>query len=373
MLRITTYRQLPRITCSIRLVEAVRFTSTTHVPPIREVSTKQKDERGHANLGLPKDQQNSQKPGFKIGNMSFLDIGTRVYNNQGIAEQDDNKFTTKPAYVHADFTETGLQNVDLAHHVPKTLGDKVSLNLTLFCRHCFDLVTGYKWPKTNDPNEFKGTRWEMTESKWLTRVIFLESVAGVPGATASFLRHLYSLRMLKRDRAWCETLIDEAYNERVHLLTFLKIGKPSWFTRSIIYIGQGIFTNVFFFMYLLKPTYCHRFVGYLEEEAVKTYTHLLHDMDQPGNLPLFQNMKVPQIAVDYWPNLTQESSFRDLILQIRADESKHREVNHTFANLDQHKDRNPFALHLPDENKPQPNSGLDVVKPAGWERKDLTL
>ena len=67
----------------------------------------------------------------------------------------------------------------------------------------------------------------------------LESVAGVPGSVAGFLRHLHSLRMLRRDKAWIETLLDEAYNERMHLLTFIKIGKPSWFTRSIIYVGQG--------------------------------------------------------------------------------------------------------------------------------------
>ena len=27
--------------------------------------------------------------------------------------------------------------------------------------------------------------------------------------------------------------------------------------------------------YLLSPKFCHRFVGYLEEEAVKTYTQCL--------------------------------------------------------------------------------------------------
>ena len=75
--------------------------------------------------------------------------------------------------------------------------------------------------------------------KWMTRCIFLESIAGVPGSVAGFMRHLHSLRMLTRDKAWIETLHDEAYNERMHLLTFIKIGKPSWFTRSIIYIGQG--------------------------------------------------------------------------------------------------------------------------------------
>ena len=37
----------------------------------------------------------------------------------------------------------------------------------------------------------------------------------------------------------------------------------------------GTFVNLFFLAYLISPKFCHRFVGYLEEEAVKTYTHCL--------------------------------------------------------------------------------------------------
>jgi len=46
---------------------------------------------------------------------------------------------------------------------------------------------------------------------------------------------------------------------------------------------QGVFFNLFFVSYILSPPTCHRFVGYLEEEAVKTYTHLLHDIDTAGS------------------------------------------------------------------------------------------
>ena len=40
-------------------------------------------------------------------------------------------------------------------------------------------------------------------------------------------------------------------------------------------ILSGIFVNLFFLAYVMSPRFCHRFVGYLEEEAVKTYTHCL--------------------------------------------------------------------------------------------------
>ena len=36
--------------------------------------------------------------------------------------------------------------------------------------------------------------------------------------------------------------------------------------------AQGVFSNGFFLAYLINPKLCHRFVGYLEEEAVRTYT-----------------------------------------------------------------------------------------------------
>jgi len=38
---------------------------------------------------------------------------------------------------------------------------------------------------------------------------------------------------------------------------------------------SGVFVNLFFIAYILSPRFCHRFVGYLEEEAVKTYTYCL--------------------------------------------------------------------------------------------------
>jgi hypothetical protein len=41
-----------------------------------------------------------------------------------------------------------------------------------------------------------------TENKALVRFIFLESIAGVPGSIAAILRHLASLRRLKRDNGW---------------------------------------------------------------------------------------------------------------------------------------------------------------------------
>lgn len=261
-----------------------------------------------------------------------------------------------------------MKAVKYEHRVPITMSDRIANRSIGFVRSTFDFFTGYKHPQAGVVLP-PGSRFHMTEEKWLTRCIFLESIAGIPGATAGFIRHLHSLRLLKRDKAWIETLLDEAYNERIHFLTFINLGRPSWFTRFFIYAGQGVFCNLFFFNYLFFPKFCHRFVGYLEEEAVSTYTHFLSDLDA-GKLPKFDELKVPEVARQYYSNLDENSSIRDLVLNVRADEAQHREVNHTFANLKQKTDRNPFALTL-GEN--QPGTDLGNHRATGWERKDIIM
>lgn len=309
---------------------------------------------------------------FRRTYSSALKIKTEVIANEDRTKTNDEKFITHPMFPHPRWTDQECEAVEYLHREPANAMDRVAFRSITFFRTCFDLVTGYKKPLTQQDSDsrFVGTRWEMTENKWLTRIIFLESVAGVPGMVAAFLRHLQSLRLLKRDKAWVETLLDEAYNERMHLLTFIKIGNPSWFTRFFIFMGQGVFCNMFFFLYLFFPRYCHRFVGYLEEEAVSTYTHLIHDLER-GALPQFDTITIPKIATAYWPELSEKLTFLDLVQRVRADESKHREVNHTLANLDPKDDRNPYALKIEGVNQPQPDNTLQSKYKAGWERKDL--
>ena len=62
---------------------------------------------------------------------------------------------------------------------------------------------------------------------------------------------------------------------------------------------------------------------------------------------------------------------RDLILYIRADESKHREVNHTLGNLNQKNDPNPYVSQYKDAGKPHPTKDIRFQRPTGWERGDV--
>jgi hypothetical protein len=92
-----------------------------------------------------------------------------------------------------------MQRVNVAHREARDCADWVALGTVRFFRLGMDLVTGYRHPK---PNTVQPPRFKMTERKWLARFIFLESIAGVPGMVAGMLRHLHSLRRMKRDNGW---------------------------------------------------------------------------------------------------------------------------------------------------------------------------
>ena len=100
---------------------------------------------------------------------------------------------------------------------------------------------------------------------------------------------------MEQDPGWIKILLDEAENERMHLMTFIHIAKPSTLERFIIIIAQGIFFNLYFIMYLISPRTCHRIVGYFEEEAVTSYTDYLNEVE--GRI---ENVPAPKIAIDYW-------------------------------------------------------------------------
>lgn len=186
------------------------------------------------------------------------------------------------------------------------------------------------------------------------------------------LRHLRSLRRLKRDNGWIETLLEESYNERMHLLTFMKMCEPGWFMKTFILGAQGVFFNALFVSYLISPKITHRFVGYLEEEAVHTYTRCIREIEE-GKLPKWSdpNFQIPDIAVTYWHMPEGKRTMKDLIYYIRADEAVHRGVNHTLGNLNQREDPNPFVSDYKAEADAHGHKPNPALKPTGYERGEI--
>ena len=94
------------------------------------------------------------------------------------------------------------------------------------------------------------------------------------------LRHLKSLRLMKRDYGWIHQLIEEAENERMHLLTFLNLRKPGFFFRLTVLAAQGFFWNAYFIAYLISPTFCH-------SKKKKIFSFLFHSYSYKFVFPGF--------------------------------------------------------------------------------------
>ncbi len=192
------------------------------------------------------------------------------------------------------------------HHAPKGFSDHFALAFTLLLRFCADTFFARRYGH---------------------RAVVLETVAAVPGMVGATVTHLNCLRRMVDDDGWIRTLMEEAENERMHLMTFVEIAKPTVFERLVVLLAQWIFYAGFFLLYLISSRTAHRVVGYFEEEAVISYTLYLKELDD-GRSP---NVPAPAIARHYW-KLPADATLRDVILVVRADEAHHRDVNHGLAN-----------------------------------------
>jgi len=191
------------------------------------------------------------------------------------------------------------------HIQPSTTSDKIAYSFVRFLRFFAD---------------------KFFAKRYGHRAVVLETVAAVPGMVGGLWQHLTALRKMRDDEGWIRVLLDEAENERMHLMTFIEIAQPNAFERFLIMAVQLIFYNCYFFLYLFAPRTAHRVVGYFEEEAVISYTQYLTEVDAGTH----ENVPAPRIAIDYW-QLDEDAKLREVIIAVRADEAEHRDVNHEFV------------------------------------------
>ena len=192
------------------------------------------------------------------------------------------------------------------HHTPRDVSDKIALGFTKALRFIADTF-------------FK--------KRYGHRAVVLETVAAVPGMVAGAGLHLKSLRKMEDDNGWIKELLDEADNERMHLMTFVQLAQPNWIERLIILIAQAVFVAFYAIVYFFFPKTAHRIIGYFEEEAVRSYTEFLTEIDS-GKI---ENVPAPRIAIDYW-KLPEDATLRDVVIVVREDEAGHRDRNHEMAN-----------------------------------------
>lgn len=189
---------------------------------------------------------------------------------------------------------------------PETISDRIAYGLTMIFRWFADTFFARRYGH---------------------RAVVLETVAGVPGMVAGMWNHLRSLRRMQPDdRGWIKTLLDEAENERMHLMIFIEIAKPNRLERLLVLFAQFVFWHFYFVLYVFFPRTAHRMVGYFEEQAVVSYTHYLEEIDAGRT----ENIAAPQIAIDYY-KLPATATLRDVVIAVRADEQGHADVNHGMA------------------------------------------
>ncbi|XP_051219114.1 ubiquinol oxidase 1b, mitochondrial [Lolium perenne] len=193
------------------------------------------------------------------------------------------------------------------HHEPRTLPDKVAYYAVRSLRVPMDLFF---------------------QRRHSSHALLLETVAAVPPMVGGVLLHLRSLRRFEHSGGWIRALMEEAENERMHLMTFLEVTQPRWWERALVVAAQGVFFNAYFVGYLVSPKFAHRFVGYLEEEAVHSYTEYLKDLEAG----IVENTPAPAIAIDYW-RLPADAKLKDVVTVVRADEAHHRDANHYASDI----------------------------------------
>src|SRR6478609_1861709 len=127
------------------------------------------------------------------------------------------------------------------HHDPKGMSDRIAYGCTKALRFLADTFFAKRYGH---------------------RAIVLETVAAVPGMVGATITHLRCLRRMCDDRGWIRTLMEEAENERMHLMTFIEVAQPTVFERFVIMAVQWVFYLGFFGLYLVSPRTAHRLVGY---------------------------------------------------------------------------------------------------------------
>src|SRR3569832_1355662 len=123
--------------------------------------------------------------------------------------------------------------IDLGvHHQPKGVADRVAYGFVKLLRFFADTFFAKRYGH---------------------RAVVLETVAAVPGMVGATLNHLKCLRRMCDARGWIKPLMDEAEIERMHLMSFIEVAKPTLFEGFVVVAAQWVFYMFFFCLYVITP------------------------------------------------------------------------------------------------------------------------
>merc|ERR1739848_985229 len=193
------------------------------------------------------------------------------------------------------------------HVAPKKASDYIFFGILRFAYNSFNYITGFD---KNDP----------TPESMRTRLILLESVAGIPPFVMAGYRHFRSLRNLAYDGGRIYTHLEEAENERMHLVSCMQIFEAGSLMKASVFSVQIVACPAFFMLCCAKPQWLNRFVGYLEELACETYSTVLDHCNNPDKklYKAWHDKPAPPVALEYW-KLKEGTTWPEVLLYIYAD------------------------------------------------------
>ncbi|CAA6669543.1 unnamed protein product [Spirodela intermedia] len=205
--------------------------------------------------------------------------GEKVEANRGQAGEEEGKEkvasywgVSPPKITKPDGTTWRWRSFMVSHPPPRpsTLGDKLAFWTVKVLRAPTDIFF---------------------QRRYGCRAMMLETVAA-------------SLRRFEHSGGWIRVLLEEAENERMHLMTFMEVSQPRWYERALVFAVQGVFFNAYFLAYLASPTR----QGHHRERPRPRHRHRL--------------LAPPP-----------DATLRDVVLSVRADEAHHRDVNHFASDI----------------------------------------
>ena len=107
---------------------------------------------------------------------------------------------------------------------------------------------------------------------------------------------------------------------------FIDIAQPNWLERALILIAQLSFMAYYLVLYIVSPKTAHKMIHYFEEEAVRSYTSYLEEIEA-GEI---DDVPASQLAIDYY-DLPADAKLSDMIHRVRADEQGHADANLKFS------------------------------------------
>lgn len=92
---------------------------------------------------------------------------------------------------HLSYSKKDSEKLKVFHIKPEKMADRAALMTVKWVSFLVNTLSRYNM----------GT---MTEKKWLTRTLILETLSGVPAVVGGLARHMRILRLFKKDNGWIQ-------------------------------------------------------------------------------------------------------------------------------------------------------------------------